>query len=308
MTVESFLNELLESQNLTPEQEHALEDHKREVTEFLREEFGAAPVIKYAGSREKGTMIRDRYDLDIVCYFPSHDPRTLKEIRRDVSAHLQKKYAIEPRASAERIENIRGTTAPYGYHIDVVPGRFIEGTKDVFLHVAYGEKERIQTNLKVHIDYIVTSGCVPPIRLAKLWAHRNSVAIKTFILELFVVRALSGSRNKGNLKEAFRELLEAFKDEFGGLELVDPANSNNVVSRSLSSSEKTMVANAAKTAWDRAADSDDISVWKEVFRDNDQGGLNISMDSPPAPAIVRSPSQGFTPRSPWGNRYVDGTK
>ena len=88
MIPENFLQELLASQDLLPEQERALQAHKKEITDFLRAEFGDVPVIKYAGSREKGTMIQDRYDLDIVCYFPSSDTRTLKQIRQDVSARL----------------------------------------------------------------------------------------------------------------------------------------------------------------------------------------------------------------------------
>ena len=88
MTPEKFLQSLLASQDLSPEQERTLQAHKKEVTDFLRTEFGDEPKIKYAGSREKGTMIKDNYDLDIVCYFPSTDTRSLKEIREDVSNHL----------------------------------------------------------------------------------------------------------------------------------------------------------------------------------------------------------------------------
>src|SRR3989344_571936 len=103
MKPEKFLQGLLATQELSTEQETALQAHKKEVTDFLRAEFDDAPTIKYAGSREKGTMIAERYDLDIVCYFPSSDDRSLKEIREDVSIHLKGKYLIEPKASSERI-------------------------------------------------------------------------------------------------------------------------------------------------------------------------------------------------------------
>ena len=216
-TIEKLLQKILLSQDLTPEQERTLQSHKTEVTNFLRSEFGNDPVIKYAGSHEKGTMIRENYDLDIVCYFPNTDTRSLKEIREDVSNHLKSKYLIEEKASAERISDLKGVSVPSGYHIDVVPGRFIEGTNDVFLHVAHGEKERIQTNLKTHINHIANSGCVPIIRLVKVWANRNRLNIKTFILELFVVEILSGSQNKSNLRESFLKVMEAMKDKFGNV-------------------------------------------------------------------------------------------
>ncbi len=309
MTPEQFLKELLETQDLNPEQERLLEAHKTEVTDFLRVEFGDAPVIKYAGSREKGTMICDKYDLDIVCYFPSSDTRTLREIREDVSARLSEKYLIEPKASAVRIKNLNDASTPNDYHIDVVPGRFIEGTKDVFLHVAYGDKERMQTNLKTHIDHIVNSGCVPVIRLAKLWACRNDLAIKTFVLELFVVQSLSGSRNKDKLKESFLEVLRSFKDEFTTTQLVDPANTNNVVSRLVSSSEKFSVAQAAEAALNRIAESDAIADWKAVFREEGDQGKYFPASPSTGPAIIHSPAdRGFVPRSPWCCDYADRSR
>ena len=220
MTPEKFLQDLLDSQNLKPEQELTLKAHKKEVTDYLIAEFqDQSPTIKYAGSYEKGTMIQDYYDLDIVCYFPSTDTRTLKEIRDDISAHLNKKYVMEDKASAERILSLKGVTVPQSYHIDVVPGRFISGSGDVFLHLAEGEKERLQTNLKTHITHIKKSGCVPVIRLVKIWAHRNNINVKTFVLELFIVEALSGSRSKGDLEVSFLKVLEDMRNRFATIEI-----------------------------------------------------------------------------------------
>jgi len=265
--------------------------NKNEVTDFLRAEFGATPVIKYAGSREKGTMIQENYDLDIVCYFPSSDRRSLKEIRADVSSHLAKRYSLEERASAERILNLKGATAPHSYHIDVVPGRFIEDSKDVFLHVAYGDKERMRTNLKTHIDHIVNSGCVEIIRLTKLWARRNSVNIKTFVLELFVIETLSGTGDKDNLKESFRSVLEAFMDRFETIQLVDPANGNNIVSRLVSAADKSATTQAAKESFNKIDSSDSLDDWKAIFHEDDSS--NYSSSPITAPNIIRNPSR------PW---------
>lgn len=300
MEVEKYLQNLLEKQNLSLEQESALQIHKDEVTKFLRKEFGDAPVIKYAGSHAKGTMNAEQYDLDIVCYFPSSDTRSLKEIRENVSVHLKKKYLIQPKASAERITNLKEESTPNGYHIDVVPGRFIEGTKDVFIHVAYGDKERMQTNLKVHIDHITKSGCVPVIRLTKLWAHRNNVGIKTFILELFVVRTLSDVTNKGNLKTSFRKVLQALKDEFGTVQLVDPANSNNIVSQLINPSEQVLVVHTAAEALNRIEDSNDIADWAAVFREeNNKGNRPVIIPPRNSGILHKTSDQGFTPNSPW---------
>ena len=298
MTTEQFLHGLLTGQDLSAEQEKALQAHKTEVTAFLRAEFGQTPVIKYAGSREKGTLIAEKYDLDIVCYFPSSEARSLKEIRADVSNHLRKKYALQSKASVERIVSLKGISTPSSYHVDVVPGRFIDRSKDVFLHVASGDKERMQTNLKAHIDHVVDSGCVPVIRLVKLWACRNSVDIKTFVLELFAVRALSGSHNKADLTKSFRQVLESLRDEFGRVQLVDPANTNNIVSQLVDSSAKALIAQAAKTALETVGESDEIADWQTVFRETGSKHSHVPPISP-GPSVLRtSPSAGFVPHAP----------
>ncbi len=299
MTPEKFLQNLLDSQNLSPEQEKNLQSHKTEVTNFLRTEFGQEPVIKYAGSYEKGTLISDRYDLDIVCYFPSSDIRSLKDIRDDVATHLAKRYITKPKASAERILDLKGASEPIDFHIDVVPGRFIQNTKDVFLHVASGDKERMQTNLKTHIDYIKNSGCVPIIRLVKIWADRNNLTIKTFVLELFVIQALSGSQNKTNLKESFIKVLHAFRDDFGSTQLIDPANSANMVSQSLTSSEKTSVKQIAETTIKTVGTSDVVKGWQDAFH------ANISTINPSTAGLAYTVGNSFQPNRPWGD-YDNG--
>jgi len=299
MSIEKYLKDLLILQNLSERQEKDLQAHKKEITDFLRTEFGDDPVIKYAGSYEKGTIISDRYDLDIVCYFPSSDTRSLKEIREDVTNKLAEKYILTHKASAERILDLKGSEAPSDFHIDVVPGRFIEDTKDVFLHVAYGEKERMQTNLKTHIDYISNSGCVPIIRLIKLWAYRNDIEIKTFILELFVIEILSGSKSKDDLKKSYLNVLEAFKDKFTSIKLVDPANSNNVVSQLMNESEKLMISQSAEVTYNSIKDSEDVNLWQAMFKDSSNDSKSLTASTVAATGYVVGKS--FTPPSQWSN-------
>lgn len=307
MTPEKFLQNLLASQNLSDQQEKDLQAHKKEVTDFLRAKFGNDPVIEDAGSRKKGTMVCDKYDLDIVCYFPSSDTRSLKDIREDVAKHLAQNYLTTSKASAERILDLKGSTAPGDFHIDVVPGRFIEDTKDVFLHVAYGDKERMQTNLKTHIDHIANSECVSVIRLVKLWAIRNNVKIKTFVLELFVVKTLSGSQSKNDLEKSFLYVIETLRDKFEMTGLEDPANSNNTVSQLLSSVEKSAVAHAAGDALNVIEESDGIKGWQTIFCEEDVENYDsLTQSSTPSP--TQTPNTGFIPHSPHCTLYVNETR
>lgn len=279
MNVNEYLSEVLKSQELEKEDLKSLTEHRNEVESYLREKFGDDPVIKYAGSYAKDTMIKESYDLDIVCYFSSLDERTLKEIHDDVEICLKEQYLVEDKASAVRILNLKENGAPVGYHIDVVPGRFIEDSSDVFLHVTYGDKKRIQTNLKTHINHISNSNCVDVIKLVKLWNNRNNLTIRTFILELFVVKSLLGFRQKADSQKAFLKVLESFKDDFKNMELIDPANSNNVVSSIMTTSHKNLVAKAAENTLSIIEESENISDWKSVFKDDSQNSTNAQPTS-----------------------------
>jgi hypothetical protein len=284
----TYLKGLLASQKLNTTQNSDLETHKTEVESFLRQEFGQSPVIKIAGSVSKGTAISESYDLDIVVYFLSTDERTLKEIYDEVHKKLASRYAINPKTSALRITGVSNSSNNSDYHIDVVPGRFIQGTDDVFLYMNFADRERMQTNLKTHINYITQSGCQEIIKLVKLWKVRNDIVFKTFILELFVINALQGIRDKTELENAFKTVMEAFVNN-SHVELVDPANTANVVSRTISDLGRQNMKAKAQEALDimRKHSSDDK--WKLIFKET------ITERQP----ATQTASAGFAPRSPW---------
>lgn len=296
MTTKEFLTKLLESQNLSPEQAADIESHRDEVTTYLRKKFGADPLIRYAGSLAKGTMIKDKYDLDIVCYFPHTDDRNLKDIRGDVSDHLAAEYIVKSKSSAERILDLKGSNSPQDFHIDVVPGRRIEGSSNVFLHVASEDKERIMTNLKIHIDEIKNSGCVPIIRLVKLWAHRNNLQIRTFVLELFVIKVLKGSSAKNDLEKSLLKVIEAFRDDFSSTRLEDPANTNNIVSTLVTSTDKASLSSCAKSTLDLINGSDSERNWHQIFNEPFVDEIKNNNN-----AVAYTPGVAFKPSKPWSN-------
>lgn len=285
----TYLKSLLASQELSTPQQQSLDAHKAEVELFLRQEFGQSPIIKIAGSVSKGTAVSDSYDLDVVMYFPSSDTRTLKAIYQEVHNKLASRYTIDPKTSALRITGVSNASNNSDYHIDVVPGRFIPGTKDVFLYMNSADRERMQTNLKTHIDYITQSGCQEIIKLVKLWKVRNGVVFKTFILELFVIDALQGTHDKSDLENGFKKVMEAFVNNVH-VELVDPANTANVVSRTISDLGRQNMKARAQETFDimRKHAADDK--WKLIFKEE------VITELYP---VAQNRSSGFTPTSPW---------
>jgi len=269
MTVNEFLKKLLKSQALTQQMLGDLSSHRAEVEEVLREKFGTEPTIRYGGSKAKGTMIQEGYDLDVVCYFPRDCDRDIDEIYKDVQKKLSGKYSVTPKNSALRIQKLDTDNATLDYHIDVVPGRFIDDKKqDTFLYVSHGDVKRIKTNLDTHIKVISQSGCVDIIRVGKLWRARNSINLRTFLLELLIIKCLESYNAKDNLQSSFKKFLEYLRDSISDVRLEDPANTNNVVSDNWSDGERQIISSKAEEALNIVdSDSDDPDKWREIFRE-----------------------------------------
>ena len=73
MTNDEQLQVILRAQEVRPDSEEmrALQAARADVEGLLRSEFSApSPTIRYGGSKAKGTMLLDDFDLDLVCYFP----------------------------------------------------------------------------------------------------------------------------------------------------------------------------------------------------------------------------------------------
>jgi hypothetical protein len=64
-----------------------------------------------------------------------------------------------------------------------------------YLFQSSGDKKRLKTNLDVHLDHVRDSGVIDAIRLAKLWKVRNGLPVRTFVLELAVIKLLEGHKN-----------------------------------------------------------------------------------------------------------------
>lgn len=231
MTPDEYLTKILDNQTLDESgtEVKAMEKHRDEITQLLLDAYkDSDPLIKYAGSRAKGTMIKDSYDLDVVCYFDNDDTAagdTLEDIFNNVKKVLKEKYEVEPKTSAIRIKSKEKDHLGEDFHIDVVPGRFTDDTKsDAFLYVKSKDKSRQKTNLKKHIKHIKNSGVVDTIRLAKLWNVREGLGLKTFVLELLVVKALQNKKDSDGFDVCLKEFWKYIKDHRNSLSVEDPAN------------------------------------------------------------------------------------
>ena len=268
MSANTYLADILASQALADDSAEvkALQEHRADVEKLLRDEFkDSSLTIRYAGSKPKRTMNRESYDLDIISYSASGDTtagETLQDIYENTQKAVAKKYLVEQKGSALRLKSCDPENLGVDFHIDVVPGRFTDDTKtDAYLYQSTGDKKRLKTNLDVHLEHVKESGVIDPIRLAKLWKVRNGLPIRTFVLELAVIKTLK-DKKKAGISDQMEHFWKELRDNSSSLSVEDPANpTGNDLSKELDDNLKAQLASAAK----RTLTQIDESGWEAVY-------------------------------------------
>lgn len=290
MTTQEYLEAVLKSQDLSEDSSEwkTLIARRKEVEKVLRDGFpDSSPTIRYGGSKAKGTLIREAYDLDIVCYFPNDDTSagdSLKDIYNNAAAILGKEYSILRKTSALRIRDRQSVD----FHIDVVPGRFTDETKgDCFLYQESGDKCRLKTNLDVHITHVRESGVLDAIRLLKLWKTRKVLQVRQFAFDLLIIKLL-GDQKKKSLADQLIHVWTKFRDLPEPISVEDPANPSGNDLTSLLAAVWDVFSRAARSTIDAV----DQTGWETVFgkiasEDDKTSRLKVA-----AAAVVR-------PTRPW---------
>lgn len=296
MKPNEYLKRVLEQQTFSDDDQEMkdLQRHRRDIEATLRASFsGASPSICWAGSKAKRTMIRESYDGDMTCYFPHDDiaaGSTLAEIYDNTRSALAEHYHVEIKPSAIRV--LSKDDWHTDLHVDVVPGRFINGNEgDVNLHRTTGDKQSFKTNLQTHIDHIKDSGVTDAIRLMKLWKVRNHLdTAKTFVIELLVVKILKSKKSSG-LAEQLEHVWTQFRDDAPALTVEDPANPTGNDLKPILDTCRHLLSDVAKdTLWQVENNG-----WEAVF-----GELEESKDgTSKAEALKAAAVHVATPTRPW---------
>ncbi len=232
-----------------------LRQRGKDVRAVLERAYSDKAVLRYAGSYKKRTMIRDSYDLDVLCYFRRDENvagETLKAIFEHVRDTLAKEYVVTPKRSALRLEK-QGSDETANYtHVDVVPGRFIDDDEnDVFVYQNVPDAERLQTNPEIHVNHLRHSGLRKVVKLAKIWRQHTKLDIKTFVLELLIVKILDGKDDEDDeLDELFHDFLVEVRDRLNEYPIVDPANSGNDLNEIFTEDVKSALKDEASRALD----------------------------------------------------------
>jgi len=195
--------------------------------------------IQISGSRAKGTALNISSDIDLFISLKSTTSDTLKEIYDSLYNFIYNK------GISCRKQNVSIGINYGGHSIDLVPGKKHSGnTND---HSIYRSKKNTwtQTNINKHISQVKNSGRIEEIVLLKIWRELHQLDFPSIYLELASIEALA-YKNKNQPAANFLSILDYLKDGFVDKTIIDPANTNNVISDDLYKYEKESIAKKAK--------------------------------------------------------------
>lgn len=198
--------------------------------------------ISTGGSHAKGTAVKGGTDIDyFVSVSSSATQFTLAHIYDTLFKDLNS-AGFNPRR-----QNVSIGIKIAGKSVDIVPAR--RQSQFGGDHWLYSTKRRshMQTNIQRHISTIQKSGRIDEIKLIKIWRNRKGLDFPSFYLELVVLRALAG-RLHGDLANNIAAVLVFIRDQITTARIVDPSNTNNIISEQLNDTEKSILAISARQA------------------------------------------------------------
>jgi len=261
-----------------------------------------------SGSYAKNTAINTKFDIDCCIPFKKKTPgnndekgfESLSEMFDEVYKYLKNEYTEEDNDLSK--DNVRKQKVSIGlkfdidgeeFDMDVVPGRerpnnndYNDSNTDLSLYINPSNrskkeedegKTRIKTNIKTHIGLLNGADRTHErkvTKLLKVWKterknKNGGKLIKSFMMELYTKEAFDNTDEiPSGLWEKTKLVMNHIIDNIETTDLVDPANSSNIISDSMSDTAKTQTKRDMKnTLKDVENDSDKI---KEYFPINDE--------------------------------------
>lgn len=273
-------------------------EKRNELRDLLEKEYTSNIYKPFnSGSFAKHTAINIKFDLDLVAPFKYNSFRTIESMFQGVFDFLYEKYGQTNKA------NVRKQKVSIGVifypddegdeiSIDVVPGR--ELPDDNFLdsknlnvyfnnnHWGFSKGTYTKTNIQAQIDHIKgKENERKVIRLLKIWKNSNREPYKSFLLELFTIKAYENTNISGNLWEKLKAVMEYIKENVvkENFKLIDPGNSNNDILSSMEIWEKNNLADKLKLIINRVEEnSENIKTYFPLNDDFDDGDEESNND------------------------------
>lgn len=192
------------------------------------------------GSIIKGTAIQNS-DIDIQLKFNKSADK-IENIRNNVEDYLNEKFydrnLVRVRSqnhSVGLVFNIQGEEK----RIDIVPMREIENGKgDTYLFSTNNNSIRKTNTQKQNCKLKFTEKQTQIIKLLKGWKLDNDLRFPSVLIEHIVKRAFVESSVPRGIDKGLLFVIEYIANNITAIRIVDPANTNNIISDCLSKTEK----------------------------------------------------------------------
>ncbi len=205
-----------------------------------------------SGSFSKGTAIKGGdVDIDLLISLKNQTPFTLKEAYESLYEYLCHSYYPKK-------QNVSIRIVFNGIKVDLVPAQ--RQPNVLYPHSIYVSKLSTwtKTNIHKHINTIKKSPHKNIIILLKIWCHLHELDFPSFLLELTVLEALKRKpafRIESNFLTALKYIIE----EFYYAKIYDLANTNNIVSDTITDNQKMQIIQMARLS--HATDYWEKIVW-----------------------------------------------
>lgn len=195
--------------------------------------------IKLSGSRAKGTAIDLASDFDLFISLSSTTNNSLSEIYNSLYNMVKNEGLIARR------QNVSIGVTYRGKKVDLVPAK--RQSQYGGDHSLYKSKTNTwtKTNIDTHINRVLHSGRRNEIIALKIWRENHKIELPSILLETLAINALSG-HNTTATADNLLYMLRYIRDNICSVRVLDPANTNNVLSDDISAKEKLMLVQQAE--------------------------------------------------------------
>lgn len=235
-----FLKKALD--NYMDDDNMSLHTKAQEIQLLINSEFGAllSEYPSLNGSIVKGTDIYSS-DIDIHVRFNKKSGR-IEDMINIVETFFRERFEDKQLSKIRRQNHSIGLffeTNGKEERIDIVPMREIDnGRGDTYIYSTKSNGIR-KTNAQKQIGALeLTNKQKQIIKLLKGWKIDNGLRLPSILIEYIVKKAFSQKAVPRGLDKTLLFVVEFIANNITSMRIVDPANSNNVISDSLSYDEK----------------------------------------------------------------------
>lgn len=261
--------------------------------------------MQLSGSLAKGTALRSLNDIDVACYISGvHAPGDVTELLEYLAERLRRAFPnfspdqVQPQTYSVTV-SFRGS----GLDVDVVPILY-DGDPDWYGRlVSQDDGSYLETNIPFHLEFCgkrkraQEQHFAQVVRLVKFWAgimksERQGFRFKSFMIEMILSRLCDLGLAFGDYPEALQHFFTyvarsdlkeriVFTDYYPTsavgrfserVQIIDPVNAQNNVSRLYTASEAGAIVDAALDAGDAidaalaaTTKQDTLRYWRRVF-------------------------------------------